>query len=40
MSRAGSAALVAVALGLFLGSWALLHHGTLAQSQIVDTGVY
>jgi Glycosyltransferase family 87 len=40
MTRAGWAALVAVALGLFLGSWALLHHGTLAQAQITDTGVY
>lgn len=40
MSRAGSAALLAVALGLFLVSWSLLHHGTLARGQIVDTGLY
>lgn len=40
MTRAGSAALVAVAIGLFLGSWALIHHGTLAKGQITDTGVY
>src|SRR5260221_3928966 len=40
MSRAGTAALAAVALALFLGSWALLHHGALAQGQITDTGVY
>lgn len=40
MSRAGSAALVAVALGLFLVSWSLLHHGTLARAQITDTGLY
>src|SRR6266849_2441235 len=40
MSRAGSAVLVVVAIGLFLGSWALLHHGTLGRGQITDTGVY
>ena len=40
MTRAGSAALVAAALGIFLGSWALLHHGTLGRAQITDTGVY
>jgi len=40
MSRAGSAALVAAALGLFLVSWSLLHHGTLARAQITDTGLY
>jgi len=40
MSRSGSAALAAVALGLFLGAWALLHHGTLGKAQITDTGVY
>ncbi len=40
MSRAGSAVLAAVALCLFLGAWALLHHGTLARAQITDTGVY
>ena len=36
MSRA--AALVAAALGLFLVSWSLLHHGTFARGQITDTG--
>jgi hypothetical protein len=40
MSRAGWAALVAAALGLFLGSWSLLHHGTFARGQITDTGLY
>lgn len=40
MTRAGSAALAAVALGLFLGCWTLLHHGTLARGQIQDTGLY
>jgi len=40
VSRAGSAALAAAALGLFLGSWSLLHHGTLARGQITDTGLY
>ncbi|MGD0713085.1 MAG: glycosyltransferase 87 family protein [Gaiellaceae bacterium] len=40
MTRAGSTALVAVALGLFLGCWTLLHHGTLARGQIQDTGLY
>jgi hypothetical protein len=40
MTRAGSAALAAVAIGLFLGSWALLHQGTLGKGQITDTGVY
>jgi hypothetical protein len=40
MTRAGSAALGGVAIGLFLGSWALIHHGTLAKGQITDTGVY
>src|SRR5665647_1071496 len=40
MSRAGSAALIAAALGLFLVSWSLLHHGTLARGQITDTGLY
>jgi hypothetical protein len=40
MSRAGSAALVAAALGLFLVSWSLLHHGTFARAQITDTGLY
>jgi hypothetical protein len=40
MSRTGSAAFIAVALGLFLGSWSLLHHGTFARGQITDTGLY
>jgi hypothetical protein len=40
VSRAGSAALVAAALGVFLGSWSLLHHGTFARGQITDTGLY
>jgi hypothetical protein len=40
MSRAGLAALTAAALGLFLASWSLLHHGTLARGQITDTGLY
>jgi hypothetical protein len=40
MSRAGSAALVAAALGLFLVSWSLLHHGTFVGDQITDTGLY
>jgi hypothetical protein len=40
MSRAGSAALIAAALGLFLVSWSLLHHGSFARGQITDTGLY
>jgi len=40
VSRAGSAAFAALALALFLGAWALLHHGTLGKAQITDTGVY
>jgi hypothetical protein len=40
MSRAASAALVAAAIGLFLVSWSLLHHGTFARGQITDTGLY
>jgi uncharacterized membrane protein len=40
VSRAASTVLVVIAIGLFLGSWALLHHGTLARAQITDTGVY
>jgi glycosyl transferase family 87 len=40
MSRVGSAAAAAAALGLFLASWSLLHHGTLARGQITDTGLY
>ena len=33
-------ALVAVALGAFLGSWSALHHGTLGREQIIDTPTY
>jgi hypothetical protein len=40
MTRAGSAALVAVALCVFLGSWSLVHHGSLGRGQITDTGLY
>jgi hypothetical protein len=40
MSRASSAALITAALGLFLVSWSLLHHGTLARGQVTDTGLY
>jgi glycosyl transferase family 87 len=40
VTRSGSAALAAVALCLFLGCWALLHHGTLARGQIRDTPLY
>jgi hypothetical protein len=40
MSRATAAALVAAALGLFLISWSVLHHGTFARGQITDTGLY
>ena len=40
MTRAGRTALVATALCLFLASWSLVHHGSLGQGQISDTGVY
>ncbi|MCW2978172.1 MAG: hypothetical protein JWM06_3453 [Actinomycetia bacterium] len=40
MSRGSSAVLLTAALGLFLASWSLLHHGTLARDQITDTGLY
>ena len=40
MSRTGWVALVAAAVGVFLGSWSLLHHGTFARGQITDTGLY
>ena len=40
MSRAAWAASTATALGLFLVSWSLLHHGTFARDQITDTGLY
>ena len=38
----GATALAAacVGIGLFAGSWALLHHGFLAKHQIIDTPVY
>jgi hypothetical protein len=32
--------LVAVALGLLIGSWSELHHGTRSEAQITDTGAY
>ena len=35
-----NAALVAVALGIFLGSWSLLHHGFLAKAQLTDIPTY
>jgi hypothetical protein len=40
VSRRAWAVLVGVACVLFLISWSLLHHGTLARGQIVDTGLY
>lgn len=40
MSRAVWVCLVAVALCVFLFAWALLHHGSLARKQLVDTPVY
>jgi hypothetical protein len=40
VTRAASAAPLAVALGLFLVCWSLLHHGTPARFQIRDTGLY
>ena len=40
MSRAAWAASTVAALGLFLVSWSLLHHGTFARDQITDTGLY
>ncbi len=33
-------AAVVVALGLFVASWSLLHHGSLSHDQISDTGTY
>src|SRR5262245_12298850 len=33
-------ALVAGALCVFLGSWSLLHHGSLGSDQLIDTPVY
>src|SRR3984893_4170404 len=40
MTRAAWAALVVVALCLFVLSWSLLHHGSLGSRQIVDTPIY
>jgi len=33
-------ALAVAAIGIFLGSWSLLHHATLERGQISDTGLY
>lgn len=40
MTRAAWAALVVVALCLFVLSWSLLHHGSLGSGQITDTPTY
>jgi hypothetical protein len=40
MTRAASALVVVVALGVFVASWSLLHHGFLDRDQISDTGIY
>jgi hypothetical protein len=40
VTRAVWAALVVGGLCLFLGSWSLLHHGSLGRDQIVDTPTY
>jgi hypothetical protein len=40
VSRRAWAVLVGVACVLFLVSWSLLHHGSLARGQLVDTGLY
>jgi hypothetical protein len=40
MTRATSAALVVVALCVFVLSWSLLHHGFFGSVQIVDTPTY
>jgi hypothetical protein len=40
MTRAAWAALVVVALCLFVLSWSLLHHGSLGRGQITDTPTY
>jgi hypothetical protein len=40
MTLARWGAVVAAALGVFLGSWSLLHHGSLGRGQITDTPVY
>ena len=34
------AAVGAVAIAVFIGSWVALHHGWLARKQIMDTPVY
>jgi hypothetical protein len=40
VTRVASAVLIGVAIWLFLISWSAVHHGTLAKSQIKDTGLY
>jgi hypothetical protein len=40
VTRAAWAALVVGGLCLFVGSWSLLHHGSLGRGQITDTGTY
>lgn len=40
MTRAAWTLVVIVALGFFIGSWSLLHHGSLSHDQISDTGTY
>ena len=40
MTRAASAALLAVALGVFLLCWSALHHGSRVRFEIRDTGLY
>jgi hypothetical protein len=40
VTRAAGAALVVVALCLFVLSWSLLHHGSFGRGQITDTGTY
>jgi hypothetical protein len=40
VTRAAWAALVVGGLCLFVGSWALLHHGSLGSRQIIDTPTY
>ena len=37
---AAQLALVAFAIGLLVGCWSLLHHGSRSQGQITDTGAY
>jgi hypothetical protein len=40
VTRAAWAALVVGGLCLFVGSWSLLHHGSLGRGQIIDTPTY